>query len=344
MSAREGKAIEIVGGGLAGLALGIALRRAEVPVTVIEAGDYPRHRVCGEFISGLAERTVVNLGLENVFEGALRHARAAWFSGERTLGELTLPSPAIGISRFTLDARLAERFVALGGRLETRQRVTQPELVEGRVIAAGRRRAMESEWVGLKAHVRGITPVTDLELHLGEGAYVGLSRVEDGWVNVCGLFRRRTGLSAESTGAWARTLRGCGLVSLAAKVEAAELRPGSASAVAGFVFDRGVECGAGVSLGDSCAVIPPFTGNGMAMAFTSAELALKPLTEWSMNGLAWTDASKRIHALLTREFSVRLRTAGLLHPLLLTPRAQRGLEMLGRWRLLPMGSLYRLLH
>ena len=49
--------IEIVGGGLAGLSLGVALRREGVPVTLFEAGDYPRHRVCGEFIAGLAETT-----------------------------------------------------------------------------------------------------------------------------------------------------------------------------------------------------------------------------------------------------------------------------------------------
>ena len=49
--------LTIVGGGLAGLTLGIGLRQRGVPVTVYEAGRYPRHRVCGEFISGRGQKT-----------------------------------------------------------------------------------------------------------------------------------------------------------------------------------------------------------------------------------------------------------------------------------------------
>ena len=50
--------LTIVGGGLAGLTLGIALRQRGVPVTIWEAGHYPRHRVCGEFICGRGRETL----------------------------------------------------------------------------------------------------------------------------------------------------------------------------------------------------------------------------------------------------------------------------------------------
>ncbi|MFZ9874958.1 MAG: NAD(P)-binding protein, partial [Candidatus Methylacidiphilales bacterium] len=46
------KTVEIVGGGLAGLTLGLCLRQKGVPVDLFEAGTYPRHRVCGEYLSG----------------------------------------------------------------------------------------------------------------------------------------------------------------------------------------------------------------------------------------------------------------------------------------------------
>jgi len=50
------KSITIVGGGLAGLTLGIGLRQRGVPAALWEAGHYPRHRVCGVFICGLFRR------------------------------------------------------------------------------------------------------------------------------------------------------------------------------------------------------------------------------------------------------------------------------------------------
>ena len=56
--------ITIVGGGLAGLTLGILLRREGIEATVIEAGKYPRHRVCGEFISGHGRRILNELSLD----------------------------------------------------------------------------------------------------------------------------------------------------------------------------------------------------------------------------------------------------------------------------------------
>ena len=55
--------ITIAGGGLAGLSLGIALQSRGVHVTIHEASTYPRHRVCGEFISGVSEETLGTLGI-----------------------------------------------------------------------------------------------------------------------------------------------------------------------------------------------------------------------------------------------------------------------------------------
>jgi 2-polyprenyl-6-methoxyphenol hydroxylase-like FAD-dependent oxidoreductase len=340
--------IEIVGGGLAGLSLGLALRRAAVPVTIFEAGDYPRHRVCGEFITGLAPATIAGLGLAPFLADALHHREVAWFIGSGADGQPArlqkLPSPALGLSRHALDHRLAEAFIAAGGDLRTRTRVADSAALPGRVWATGRRRG-RSPWLGLKIHARGLALSRDLELHLGDFAYVGLARVEDGAVNVCGLFRRRE-LCAKGAHLLLGYLQAAGLTVLAARLAAGELETASFCAVAAVGFDRHVGAPADhrVCLGDTCARIPPFTGNGMAMAFQSAESALAPLLAYGCGATDWSATCQAIHHALRRRFRLRLATAAAVHPFLFHPPRQRLLAALNRAHLLPLRPLYAALH
>jgi menaquinone-9 beta-reductase len=334
--------LEIIGGGLAGLALAGALRRAGAEVTLFEAGDYPRHRVCGEFIAGLSARTSAKLGLGPVLADALRHREVAWCRDGSPIAVQPLPAPALGLSRHALDNRLAKSFVAAGGDLRTRARVTELAPRPGRIFATGRRPG-RSGWLGLKIHALGLVLRRDLEVHLGDDAYVGLSAVEDGRVNVCGLFRRRR-LNAKGGLLLPAYLRAAGLDALADRLAQAETDPESFCAVAAVAFDRRVPAQSRVCLGDACAMIPPFTGNGMAMAFQSAEAALDPLLAYAAGDSDWAEARDGIHAALRRRFRLRLASAGALHPYLLRPPRQRWLMAMSRAHLLPLRPLYAVMH
>ncbi len=336
--------IEIVGGGLAGLSLGLALRRHEVPVTICEAGEYPRHRVCGEFIAGLSAPTIARLGLAPFLHDALRHREVTWFHGDKRNRRQRLPSPAFGLSRYTLDARLAAAFVAAGGDLQVRTRVSDMRARPGRVFAHGRRPGKPA-WLALKIHARNLPLDRELELHLGEQAYVGLAHLDDGQVNICGLFSR-CALSGRGPGLIIAYLKACGLTALGRRLEAAELEPASFCAVAALAFDRqAVSREAGrIELGDTCAMIPPFTGNGMAMAFQSAEAALGPLVRYAHGGADWAHTCLATGRALRARFRVRLASAAMLHPFMLRPRRQQWLATLARSRLLPLGPLYSALH
>ncbi|MFO7726178.1 MAG: FAD-dependent monooxygenase, partial [Oceanipulchritudo sp.] len=114
--------VRITGGGLAGLSLGIALRKRGVPVRINEALRYPRHRVCGEFISGVGPEVLERLGIDEDLADALRLTRTRWYTGKTCVLEQSLPRPALGLSRWTLDSRLAKRFNDLGGHLRTGRR------------------------------------------------------------------------------------------------------------------------------------------------------------------------------------------------------------------------------
>jgi flavin-dependent dehydrogenase len=334
--------LEIVGGGLAGLALGLALRREGVPVTICEAGDYPRHRVCGEFISGLAPATIRRLGLEPMLDGARRHRSVAWFFQNQAGPTQRLPADALGISRHRLDERLAASFRAAGGNLRVRTRADLRAAPVGRVFATGRV-AGRSPWIGLKFHALALPLAADLEVHLGKEAYVGLSGVEDGRVNVCGFFHRRPARGM-GTDLFRAYLVAAGLGALAERIAAAPLDGASFSAVAGLVVDRAAGRQTGFRIGDACAMIAPFTGDGMAMAFQGAEAALDPLLAYARGQSDWAAATVATAEALRRRFRRRLGSASALHPFLLRPGRQRWLAAAARAGLLPLGPLYSLLH
>jgi hypothetical protein len=341
--------IEIVGGGLAGLSLGLALRRVGVPVTVHEAGDYPRHRVCGEFIAGLDDATMARLELASLLADARRHRSVAWFDGASFVRTQKLPAPALGLSRHALDARLAAAFVAAGGDLRTKSRVDCTAAPPGRVFATGRRRS-RAGLLGLKVHVHRLALAQDLEFHLGDGAYVGLSGVEDGAVNLCGLFRPRAGLApgvaheSQPASLLLAYLAASGLNSLVDRLRAAEIEAGSFCAVAAVDFAGVATPPDRVRLGDAYAMIPPFTGNGMAMAFQSAHLALDPLLAYAHGGQPWSETCQLVAQRLHRRFRLRLGCANALQPFLFEPRRQRWLISAHRAGVLPLRPLYRLTH
>ena len=305
------KLITVVGGGLAGLTLGIALRLEGIPVVIWEAGDYPRHRVCGEFISGRAEETLARLGLLSLLReaGGRPAITSAFYASKRRFFHEVLPRQALCLSRYVLDALLAQKFRELGGELRTESRWREGSFEEGTVRASGRRvQTREGAWrrFGLKAHAQGVNLEADLEMHFLENAYVGLCRISDVEVNVCGLFRAGAQRSERTAPLeWKDRLRGDPGTLLFTRLEKAEWIESSFCSVAGLSLQGRLAEGE-FAIGDALAMTPPVTGNGMSMAFESAELALGPLKEFSLGRLSWNDAKARALREFKETFSRRL--------------------------------------
>ena len=70
------------------------------------------------------------------------------------------------------------------------------------------------------------------------------------------------------------------------------------------------------------------TGNGMSMAFESAELALDPLVKFSRGQLAWTQAQQEFALTCDSSFTPRLRWAAWLQRALVLPPARSALFFL----------------
>lgn len=318
------KQITIIGGGLAGLTLGIGLRRRDVPVVIWEAGAYPRHRVCGEFISGRGLEVLRRLDLtERLLDAGARLARTAkFFASRNEVPRHELPKPALCLSRYVLDALLAERFRQLGGDLRCRARWTGPFHHEAVVRAVGRRvqRAHAGgRWYGLKSHARNVALDADLEMHFGNNCYVGVCQLPDGEVNVCGLFRHRTH-DAPLPESPLEQFRHDATGTLSERLAEAEWDEKSFCVVGGLPFrgslpDGSAEC----CVGDSLAMIPPVTGNGMSMAFESAELAVEPLTAFAEGRMGWEAACLCTSIACRKAFRTRLLCARWLHAGLFQP-------------------------
>jgi len=338
------KPIMIAGGGLAGLSLGIGLRQKGIPVTIYEAGHYPRHRVCGEFISGRGLEVLAELGLrERLVEAGATFARtAAFFLGHRGSPVRPLPQPALCLSRYNLDEQLARHFREAGGELVENHRFREERHDEGFVRASGRRLQTgngDARWLGLKVHARQVPLAADLEMHATRDGYVGFCRLPGGEVNICGLFRRpRNG--TESLPPWHELLRGSPGTPLHERMAGAVIDQSSFCSVAGFSLQpRRAAAQGKCAIGDALTMIPPVTGNGMSMAFEAASMAIGPLAAFSRGEFAWARAKEAIAGACDAAFARRLAAARWLQWMMFAPllRTSAGAPVLrsdSLWRLL----------
>ncbi|MBV8791618.1 MAG: hypothetical protein JO237_06155, partial [Pseudolabrys sp.] len=173
-------------------------------------------------------------------------------------------------------------------------------LATGKVGLRGIGDERDTSLVGLKMHLR-LEPGTDLggcvEIAMLEGGYAGLERVEDGIANLCLVLPRE--VAARIGTAW-EALRDhlcTAQPALAARLEAAEPLFDRVLAVAcptGGHLHEGDTAGA-YRVGDRLAHIPPFTGDGIAIALASATLAAAHIRR-GLGPDAYFDAARRLAA------------------------------------------------
>lgn len=288
--------LAIVGGGPAGTAAAILAARRGARVAVFERGAVPRDKVCGEFVSGEAAPLLEHL-VPGLTRGAPRIRRTAWISARGRRAEFDLPHAGYGISRLRLDAALWAAAAAAGARLHPHTAVKayapgtltttagtfHPTHV---LVAAGRwwsvpglaAPATASPWIGVKARFDGIQTPNLIELYLFRGGYCGLAPVENGWTNVCCLIHRDAAGALSATrdfGAW---------MTVAANNPALHERLRAGTQITATVVTAPVAMGARAAVakgvlaaGDAAGFVDPFTGDGLARALLSAQLAIPHL-------------------------------------------------------------------
>jgi flavin-dependent dehydrogenase len=272
----------IIGAGPAGSSMAMALAGQGWDVLLLERDHFPRHKVCGEFLSPEAQVTLQTLGLQQAIT-TLKPApvvQTQLVTQEGVAIHIPLPGCGWGISRFALDGALASAAVVY---LQAKDR---PATVRTRALiaACGRHtqpglppqaRALDRKYlaVGVKGHYVGIAMPPTVELFFFPGGYAGVSPVEGGRVNVCLLTSytafSQAGKRVETMFAAAATWN----KALGQRLAGGCLLPETAITVAPVDVYRPATPWDGVAcLGDAAAMIPPLCGDGMAMALRSTAL------------------------------------------------------------------------
>ncbi|EWY37946.1 hypothetical protein N825_16210 [Skermanella stibiiresistens SB22] len=295
--------IAIVGGGPAGAAAACLLTKAGRSVLLFEREALPHHKVCGEFVSGEAATQLATLGLDLAGLGALPIHSVRLIQGG-TATTTRLPFPAFSLSRQVMDEALLQaaagqgaeirRGVAVRSLTEAADAVTldADELVTAQTVLLasgkhdlrGHRRAPGAinDMIGFKRYLtlapdRMAELAGHVEVFLFPGGYAGLQPVSATEANLC-LVVSKT-VHAEVGKSWDDLLDHIAhhcrpfadrLTGATSRWE----RPLSIYGIPyGFVHRAPAPSRRLHRLGDQLAVIPSFSGDGMAIALQSAFLA-----------------------------------------------------------------------
>lgn len=342
----------VIGGGLAGCHAAITLAQRGWRVLLLEAGEYPRAKVCGEFLSpealALFEASGFLPRLHALKPESIRTVcitapdGAAW----RT----TFPAAGVGVSRYALDAALADYAASLGVTVQTKTRVTgiTGDLYGGfrvsvrghaaqayraaTVIAAhGRRSNLDralnraflrhsQPYLGLKRHFVGKPLPNHLDLHVFPGGYCGMSHIEGGAMNVCLLTRedafKHAGGTVESFVAW---MSGANPALGAWLADAEPLYPDWLSIAQVPFMNKTTLEGDILLAGDAAGMIAPLAGDGMAMALHSGSMAAGAIDKLLTRQID-AQTMKRDYAEQWRKaFAARLRLGRTLQSIMLRP-------------------------
>jgi len=360
----------VIGGGLAGTSTALQLARRGYEVALLEKDSYPRHKLCGEFLSPEAQDSLRGLGVLGAARDAGAHPvdRAVLSGPDGTTTAHPLPGTALGLSRYRLDALLYRRACRTGvtGRTGTKATSVEGSLRDGFAVEAGgdtltgrmvfgaygRRGILDrtldrsfldekSPYVAFKAHYAGVAPSAPgtIEIHAASGGYCGIGPVEEARLNVCWIGRVDALKAAGgSPGAMLheRLCRNPVLEERLADLHRVSDRFEAVSQVPLMPKRQFVEdvC----MIGDAAGMIAPLCGDGMAMALDTADLVV-PLSDRFLSGAVPAAAFRSAYRRQWQSaFGRRLRLGRWVHAAAFRPlattsllRACRLLPPLARW-------------
>jgi flavin-dependent dehydrogenase len=328
----------ILGGGPAGTAAAITAAGNGANVLILEQGRFPRHKVCGEFVSPESLALLQSLLKPEtvLLQQAPRLAAARVFLDGRQLHAPIHPAAA-SIPRFQLDLalwRAAEQSGAQAQTQTTGQRLSGngPFLVETAgssfearsvINASGRWSSLSPrpsstaghKWLGIKAHFQEPTPPASVDLYFFAGGYCGVQPVAPGVINVSAMVRAGAATTLPAVFALHPQLQERSL----------NWRPATEPVTtAPLFFCHPESLRENVLLaGDAAGFVDPFVGDGIALALRSGALAAQCLLPFFRGESSLHDAVGIYRETYRRAFLPVFRNAARFRRLLSLPARLR---------------------
>lgn len=293
------KEVLVLGGGLAGLTAAIHLSKLGLRVTVIEKNGYPKHKVCGEYISNEVLPYFEWLGIDMTKLNATSIKKLQFSTQNGTTINTELPLGGFGISRYALDFHLYTLALSNGCIFihETVENVvfesdeftistsTGTVLKSKMVLGAFGKRSnidiklnrnfiqKKSHWLAVKAHYNGDYANDLVGLHNFNSGYCGVSKVENNAINICYITNYKAYKLYKNIEEFQKMVLSEN-PHLKLLFEKATLIFEKPLTIGQIAFDKkeAVENHI-LMVGDTAGLIHPLCGNGMAMAIHSAKIA-----------------------------------------------------------------------
>ena len=325
----------IVGGGLAGLTSAIHLSTRKKRVLLIEKNEYPKHKVCGEYISNEVLPYLNSLGINPINEGAKQITKVHISTTKSNLIKGELPLGGFGMSRYFLDDLLVKKARLNGVKIlkDTvdsihfkKDSFTITTKISGvfqskiTIGAFGKRSSLDqkmkrkfiqkkSPYLAVKIHVKGVFPENLVALHNFKGGYCGVSKVENNAINVCYITEYRSFKKHKNITDFQEQVvfKNKYLRKIFKESSPVFEKPLTISQVS-FQTKNPVEDHI-IMCGDTAGMIHPLCGNGMGMAISSAQLASIRILQF-LNGEIKTreGLEKQYLRDWNKEFKTRLKS------------------------------------
>ena len=335
----------VIGGGPGGTSAAITAARGGARVLLLERGRFPRHKVCGEFVSHESLHLLKWLlgdSRQALLKKSLSLTESQLFLDGRKI-RVPISPAAASVARYDLDQALW--CAATNAGVTTLPETTaQPPQGDGPFVvatsagdfraravvnASGRwsnlkladRLSSKARWLGLKAHFHSVESSFDpfVDLYFFDGGYCGVQpvRAPDGTIllNACALVRPDSGDTLAEV-----LRRHPALADRSRSWTPAFL---SVSTFPVVHRDPVPVSGTICNVGDAAGFVDPFVGDGISLALRGGNLAARNLLPFLSNQATLKQSLEAYSDAYRRTLRPVYRNSSLLRRFLGFPRSVR---------------------